>query len=72
MMRTKLIRTATSAATIALVCGALLAPGALSADDGKTVNIYSARKEALILPILERFHEETGIEFHLMTGRNLD
>ena len=25
------------------------------------VNIYSARKEALILPLLERFKKETGI-----------
>ena len=68
-MRTKLIRTGAVAATLALMCGALLAPNALSADDAKSVNIYSARKEALILPILERFRDETGIAFHLVTGK---
>ena len=40
-----------------------------STDDGKSVNIYSARKEALILPILERFRDQTGIEFNLVTGK---
>ena len=74
MMRTITIRTGALAATLALFCsallgGALLAPGALSAEDAKAVNIYSARKEALILPILERFQDETGIEFHLVTGK---
>ena len=38
------------------------------ANDG-TVNIYSARKEALILPLLERFKAETGIGFRLVTGK---
>jgi len=33
------------------------------------VNIYSARKEALILPLLERFEKETGISFNLVTGK---
>jgi iron(III) transport system substrate-binding protein len=33
------------------------------------VNIYSARKEALILPLLERFEKETGIGFNLVTGK---
>ena len=68
-MRTITMRIVTFAATIALLCGALLAPNTLSAEDGKTVNIYSARKEALILPILERFRDETGIAFSLVTGK---
>ncbi|WP_417439448.1 Fe(3+) ABC transporter substrate-binding protein [Idiomarina abyssalis] len=33
------------------------------------VNIYSARKEALIKPVLEKFTEETGIEVNLLTGK---
>lgn len=33
------------------------------------VNIYSARKEALILPLLERFKAETKINFRLITGK---
>lgn len=35
----------------------------------EVVNVYSARKEALILPILERFKEDTGIGFNLVTGK---
>ncbi len=37
-------------------------------EDG-VVNVYSARKEALILPLLERFKAETGIDFQLVTGK---
>ena len=33
------------------------------------VNVYSARKEALILPLLERFEAATGIQFQLITGK---
>ena len=33
------------------------------------VNVYSARKEALILPMLERFKAETGIEVNLITAK---
>lgn len=40
---------------------------ARAADD--VVNVYSARKEALILPLLERFKAETGIDFKLITGK---
>ena len=32
------------------------------------VNVYSARKEALIKPILDQFTEQTGIEVNLITG----
>ena len=41
----------------------------LSADEEHLVNVYSARKEALILPLLERFRDETGIRFNLVTGK---
>lgn len=43
----------------------LLAPAA--AANG-AVNLYSARQEALIKPLLDRFTEETGIEVNLVTG----
>ena len=33
------------------------------------VNVYSARKEALILPLLERFEAETGIGVNLITAK---
>ena len=32
------------------------------------VNVYSARKEALIKPLLDRFSQETGIKVNLITG----
>ena len=35
----------------------------------KEVNIYSARKEELILPLLKMFKKETGIGFKLITGK---
>ena len=48
----------------------IVAPGIpLAADDGAgEVNLYSARKEDLIKPLLDRFTEETGIEVNLVTG----
>jgi len=33
------------------------------------VNVYSARQEALIMPLLERFKAETGIGFNLITAK---
>ena len=33
------------------------------------VNVYSARQEALILPLLEKFEAETGIDVKLITGK---
>ncbi len=33
------------------------------------VNIYSARKEDLIKPILEKFEQDSGIEVNLVTGK---
>jgi len=33
------------------------------------VNLYSARKEKLIKPLLDRFTEETGIQVNLVTGK---
>ncbi len=52
------------------VAGFLLSAGGIivNASD-EVVNVYSARKEALVLPILERFKEDTGIEFNLVTGK---
>ncbi len=33
------------------------------------LNLYSARKEALIRPLLERFNAQTGIKVNLVTGK---
>lgn len=32
------------------------------------VNVYSARKEALIKPLFDQFTKETGIQVNLVTG----
>lgn len=41
---------------------------ATAAQAAEQVNVYSARKEALILPLLEQFESETGIDVRLITG----
>jgi iron(III) transport system substrate-binding protein len=55
---------------LALLAALLLVAGSLQnfaqADE---VNVYSARKEALILPLLKRFEAETGIGFNLITAK---
>ncbi len=48
--------------------GIVSTPHSLLATD-QVVNIYSARKEALILPLLKRFKKETGISYRLVTGK---
>ena len=50
-----------------LALGVFIVAPSFAAND--VVNVYSARKEALILPILEKFRDETGIEFNLVTGK---
>ncbi|MFW5954447.1 MAG: Fe(3+) ABC transporter substrate-binding protein [Guyparkeria sp.] len=43
--------------------------GDTAAEEGETtLNVYSARKEDLIAPLLDRFTEETGIEVKLLTA----
>jgi len=54
-------------AVLATVALALATP--LPAAANGEVNVYSARKEELILPLLERFTETTGIEVNLVTGK---
>jgi len=52
------------AAALALAFPAL--PAKAASDE---VNLYSARKEALIKPLLDRFTEQTGIKVNLVTGK---
>ena len=47
----------------------LIASAFTSVYAEESVNVYSARKEALILPLLERFSEETGVKVNLITGK---
>ena len=51
-----------------LVIGFLTSPNLPCANE-KFVNIYSARKEVLILPLLKKFKKKTGINFRLITGK---
>ncbi|MFW1676779.1 Fe(3+) ABC transporter substrate-binding protein [Pontibacter sp. JAM-7] len=51
---------------LALSAFGLIFSGVVSAAE---VNVYSARKEALIKPLLDRFTEETGIDVNLITGK---
>lgn len=56
----------------ALILGAVVSASlAISswAQASGVVNVYSARKEALILPLLEQFEADTGIEVQLITGK---
>ena len=52
---------------IAISC-AIFAAFAVAAASAAEVNVYSARKEALIAPILDAFSEETGVAVRLVTG----
>ena len=51
-----------------ILIGIFASHNSLMATD-QVVNIYSARKEALILPLLKRFKKETGISYRLVTGK---
>jgi iron(III) transport system substrate-binding protein len=47
----------------------MLALGLSPAVQADEVNVYSARKEALIKPLLDDFSAQTGIEVNLVTGK---
>lgn len=55
------------ALSIAIVASTLLAPVVTYAAD--EVNLYSARKEKLIKPLLDTFTKETGIKVNLVTAK---
>lgn len=56
---------------LTLAAVALAAPSALFAADADAaeVNVYSARKEELIRPMLDIFTKETGIEVNVLTAK---
>ncbi len=64
-MKLNLVKSKILCLTVVLMMLGISAP-TLAQD---VVNIYSARKEALILPLLERFEAQTGIRFRLVTGK---
>ena len=51
-----------------IVILAALFIGSASALAADAVNVYSARQEALIKPLLDRFTQDTGIPVNLVTG----
>ncbi|MDX1592835.1 MAG: Fe(3+) ABC transporter substrate-binding protein [Gammaproteobacteria bacterium] len=51
---------------LAAIAVAVATPPAFAAEE---VNLYSARKEELIKPLLDRFTDATGIEVNLVTGK---
>ena len=51
---------------IVLTLIALTLAGPMMAGE---VNVYSSRKDALIVPLLDRFTEQTRIEVNLITGK---
>lgn len=52
---------------LGLLLATLLTPVLVSANG--EVNLYSARKEKLIKPLLDRFSQETGVKVNLVTGK---
>ncbi len=54
---------------IRTLLAACLAAAAANAAVAAEVNIYSARKEALIRPVLDMFTADTGIAVNLVTGK---
>ena len=52
-------------AALVFLCSSLLPSSILASE----VNIYSARKEALIKPIIDKFSQQTGIKVNLITGK---
>lgn len=54
---------------VGLVCTLGLLSQVQAQAQADEVNVYSARKEALILPLLKKFEAETGIGFNLVTAK---
>ncbi len=53
---------------VALFSGLMLSMSPGFAADDEEVNLYSARKEQLIKPLLDKFTEQTNIKVNLVTG----
>ena len=53
---------------VALFSGLMLSMAPSFAADDQEVNLYSARKEQLIKPLLDKFTQQTNIKVNLVTG----
>ena len=65
-MQTRRPRTITGLALFSILTGLLLGAGAAAAGE---INVYSARKEALIKPLLDQYSAETGTKVNLVTAK---
>lgn len=54
---------------VALLSGLMLSMSPSFAAADEEVNLYSARKEQLIKPLLDKFTTQTGIKVNLVTGK---
>jgi iron(III) transport system substrate-binding protein len=64
-----MIRSSTSSKFLILIAVSLVMTLNQTVAEAQEVNVYSARKEALIKPLLDKFKAETGIGFNLVTGK---
>jgi iron(III) transport system substrate-binding protein len=60
------VRCVSAIAALTVLSASIAATAAVKTSE---VNIYSARKEALIKPLLDEFTAETGISVNLVTGK---
>ena len=51
------------------LCAAFFICVGISQAAASEVNVYSARKEALIKPLLDNFGQQTGVEVNLVTAK---
>ena len=59
----------TQAFRLSIVVFILVTQSAQAVVNAAELNVYSARKEALIKPLLDKFSAETGIQINLVTGK---
>lgn len=69
MKRTVLGKLFVAVGVAAVISVSALLPTSVFAEESGLVNVYSARKEALIKPLFDRFAQETGITVNLVTGK---
>ncbi len=63
-------KTPTTGIRVRLLCALLGLFSVCCFSQTGTVNVYSARQEALIKPLLDQFTEETGVTVNLVTGKD--
>ncbi len=51
---------------ITILALSFIAPSIIAAEE---INLYSARKEKLIKPLLDKFSKQTGVKINLVTGK---